>query len=290
MAKFVVVTDACSDLPKDIVQKNNVPVISLNLHFGDQTVKTASMTNADFYGRLRKKQVAKTSQPNETEVAELIEPLLKKGQDVLAIIISSVLSGTFNSFRLAKETLKAKYPERKFVLIDSQQVSLGISYLVIKALEWANAGKTLEETAAAVEKLVPQVNAIALLDELGTLQRGGRLSATKAFLGTLLNFKPILAISNEGRLKATNEKGRGRVNGMAKLAEMVKQRLVNDEIILIAHSDAPADAKKLGETLKTMFPKNKQLITNELGPVIAAHAGLGALAVIFLGKDKPVIS
>jgi fatty acid-binding protein DegV len=91
-------------------------------------------------------------------------------------------------------------------------------------------------------------------------------------------------------LKATNEKGRGRVNGMAKLAEMVKQRLVNDEIILIAHSDAPADAKKLGETLKTMFPKNKQLITNELGPVIAAHAGLGALAVIFLGKDKPVIS
>jgi DegV family protein with EDD domain len=290
MAKFVVVTDACSDLPKDIVKKYNVPVISLNLHFGDQTFKSLEMPNAEFYDRLRKKQVAKTSQPNEIEVAELVEPLLKSGQDVLAITISNVLSGTYNSFRLAKETLKAKYPDRKFVLIDSQQVSLGISYLVIKALEWASAGKTLEETASAVEKLVPQVNAMALLDELGTAQRGGRLSATKAFLGTLLNFKPILAINNEGRLKATNEKGRGRVNGMAKLVDLVKQRLVSDELILIAHSDAPADAKKLGESLKAAFPKNKQLIINELGPVIAAHAGLGALAVIFLGKDKPIIA
>lgn len=289
MAKFVVVTDACADLPPQIQKQENVPVVSLNIHAGTETFKSAKLTNRAFYDRLKQKQVMKTSQPNETEVAEIVEPILKAGNDVLAVIISSVLSGTYNSFRLAKEMLDKKYPERKFLLVDSQQVSLGITYLTLKAIEWSKAGKSIEDTKKYVESLVPKLNAYALLEEVETLKRGGRLSATKAFLAGLLNVKPILAITNEGYLKGTEIKARGKAMGHTKLLEVVKERIADESIIYIAHSDAPADAQEIATKVKAMFPKNKQVLVGELGPVIASHAGLGAIGIFFIGREKPAI-
>ncbi len=293
MPKFAIVSDSCVDLPLKIVQALDLNVVPMIVTIDDKTYRNfpdeREITTAQFNDFLRNKAKPKTSQPAPQEVMEVVEPLLKAGQDVLLMSISSNLSQTFNSMNIAKTELKEKYPNRRIELFDTLNASLGEGMLVHKALLLKNEEKTMDETLAFLNSIRNKVVAVVAFDDLSHLFRGGRISGLKFGLGSFLGIKPVLICNSEGRIVPVPKlKLRGRKNALNFLLETFKKYVEDDESVFIVHSDSAEDAKFLGEELKKIRPGIKTLLTNTMGPVIGAHGGLGTIGIMFVGKTKDI--
>jgi len=289
MSRYVIVTDSCSDLPLEITAKHQVHVIPMNVLFKHETFKNypdqREITNHAFYERLRAKQVAKTSQINPEDFIAEVEPFLKKGHDVLVVAISSSLSGSYNSMVLGRQDLLEKYPGREIAIVDSLSASLGEGFLVYLAILQQATGKSLGDNAAYLESIKTRVCALFTVDELGTLMRGGRISVTKAILGTLLSMKPALKVDEQGKLIPW-AKARGRKNALTLMFDKMDEIIAEDEIIFISHADSADEAERMRQEVVRRHPNVKTLVVGEIGPVIGAHSGPGTLALFFIGKAR----
>ncbi len=292
MPKFAVVSDSCVDLPLKVVQSLDLNVVPMIVTIDDKTYRNfpdeRELTTAKFNEFLKNKAKPKTSQPAPQEVIEVLEPLLKAGQDVLLMSISSNLSQTFNSMNIAKTEMKEKYPNRRIELFDTLNASLGEGLIVHKALLWRKEEKTLDETLTYLNSIRNKVTTVVAFDDLSHLFRGGRINAAKFALGSFLGIKPILICNSEGRIVPVPKiKARGRKNALAFLLETFKKYVEQTDTVFIVHSDSAEDAKFLGEELKKIRPI-KTLVTNTMGPVIGAHGGLGTIGIMFIGKTKDI--
>jgi DegV family protein with EDD domain len=293
MPKFAVLSDSCADLPLPIVQSLELNVVPMVVFIEEKTYRNfpdeREITTQQFNDFLRNKAKPRTSQPNAQEVIEIAEPLLKAGQDVLMISISSQLSQTFNSMNNALTELRERFPERRIELFDTLNASLGEGLLVYKALNFRKAEKTFDETLAMLTELRNKITTVVAFDDLSHLYRGGRINAAKFALGSFLGIKPVLFCSSEGKIVPVPKlKLRGRKNAINFLKETFVKYVEDDDTVFIVHSDAEADAKALATELKTARPKIKTLLVAAMGPVIGAHGGLGTLGVMFVGKTKDI--
>jgi DegV family protein with EDD domain len=187
--------------------------------------------------------------------------------------------------RLGALELKEKFPDRKIFVIDSLSASLGQGLLVYKALVNQQNGMSLEENAKWVEDNKQKIIHLFTVDDLGTLKRGGRLTATKAFLGTLLMLKPVLHVDPMGRLVPLVTK-RGRKQAFAEIIRLMEEKMRDDEVIFISHGDTLNDALELKGRILELHPNNKVFLINHVGPVIGSHSGPGTIALFFIGKDR----
>ena len=285
---YVIVSDSCGDLPAKLAEKLTIiPYIyTLDgkeyysyLDYREQSVK-------DFYDTLRAGKMASTSQVTPTRYAEVWEPFLKEGKDILYVCLSSMLSKSYEMSQLAARELGEKYPDRKIVTIDSKAASIGIGMIALRALHAQESGKTLDEAAEYIYDLTTRSHHWVMADDLHHLRRGGRVSGAAAFVGSMLNIKPILSMVPEGKLVPLH-KARGRDKAfdyiIAKLEEFKYDPAEGP--IYISHSDVPDYAKKMQETITEKYG-HKDFVVNEIGPVIGAHTGPGTIALIFAGKEK----
>ena len=227
-----------------------------------------------------------TSQVNAHEFEEEFLKAVKNGDSIICITLSSALSGTFNSANIAKNNIIEEYPEAKIELVDSLSVSMGQGLLVLKACEMRDKGLSVEEIVTWIEENKRKIIHSFVVDSLNHLKRGGRISATTAAIGGLLNIKPALYIDDDGKVMQ-GEKIKGKKKVLKFLANEVKEKAINseNETLYICHGDCLEDA----ETLKNMIleeVKFKNIVINYVGNVIGAHAGPEVLAVLFLGKKK----
>ena len=235
---------------------------------------------------MRKGATPSTSQVNAHEFEEEFIKHVKNGDSIICITLSSALSGTFNSANIAKNNIIEEYPEAKIELVDSLSVSMGQGLLVLKACEMRDKGLSVEEIVTWIEENKRKIIHSFVVDSLNHLKRGGRISATTAAIGGLLNIKPALYIDDDGKVMQ-GEKIKGKKKVLKFLANEVKEKAINseNETLYICHGDCLEDA----ETLKNMIleeVKFKNIVINYVGNVIGAHAGPGVLAVLFLGKNR----
>lgn len=282
------ITDSDSDLPLSFQQEHNIPVVYMpysldGKEYYDDLGQTVS--SHDFFEKMRQGAKPTTSALNEDFYLEFFEPFLQE-KDVLFIAFSSQLSCTIQAVYSAREKLLASYPDRKFVVVDTLSISAPMSVLVMKAHEMYRNGASIEEVTQWLEANKLRSHAWLTVDSLEYLKRGGRISSTAAVLGTLLDLKPILTITKEGKLVAA-DKVRGRKKAMAYIVDKAVE-LIEDpteaECILV-HADALPDAQRLKEMLLSKIPALIIRIEN-VGPVIGAHAGPGTVAFSFLGKER----
>ncbi len=289
MEKFVIVSDSSCDLPNDWIVAHNVEIIPLSVDIDGKTYRNypdeRDIKLHDFYDLLRAKKVGKTTQLAPEGFISSVEPFLKKGQDVLALGFSSALSGTFNSMRLAAEELKQRYPARKIVVIDTLSASLGQGMLVYRAVELKEEGKSLDTVAQYIEDNKLRLNHLFTVDDLGTLKRGGRLTASLAFIGTILNLKPVMRMDNEGRLVPWGKK-HGRKVALRALVERMEETIQEDRLIFISHGDCLEEALALKTTVVALHPNTQVFLINHVGPVIGAHSGPGTIALFFFGRQR----
>ncbi len=283
---FKIVTDSTSDLPISWVQENDVTVLGLTINLDGVTYETVGenrLTSADLLEKMATGGLPTTSQVNVGQFEEVFEAAAKEGQDVLYLAFSSALSGTYQSGIIAREMVLDNYPQTRIEIIDTKAASIGEGYLVMQAAQARAAGKTLAETKALIEELVPRLRTYLLVDDLNHLVRGGRLSKGAALIGGLVNIKPMIAINAEGKLEPV-AKVRGRKKGIKEMMTLTLDRL-DHATVMVAYTGDRAAAEALQASLLEDSQVSDVILT-ELGPVIATHTGTGVLTIISVNKEE----
>ena len=288
MFSYKIITDSCCDFTEQQYQELDVLCAPLSVVYNGESHSNFSDPVAvkGFYDLLRTGVMATTSAANPEGWTAIMEPVLKNGQDVLVLAFSSGLSATYQSAVIAAQELQDAYPDRKIRVVDTLCAALGQGLLVWYACKKRDEGKTLEELTAWVEENKQHICHWVTVDALSHLKRGGRISATTALVGTMLNIKPIIYVNEEGKLINT-AKVRGRkaaIDFLVKKAQELGEGYDN-ETMFVAHGDCPEDAAALEAALKEKCGV-KNVITGYVGPVIGAHTGPGVLVVFFMGKQR----
>lgn len=285
---YVIVADSCEDLDAELVKEYGLNVIPMEyivdgqVHLDDPLNRT--QTVHEFYEELRAGKMSHTAQITPEKYTEFLTPFLEQGKDVLLTVFSSALSGTYLSAKKAVDALKEKFPERKIFAVDSLSASVGEGYFNILASRNREKGMGIEENAKWLEENRLTVSHLFTVDNLNFLKRGGRLSASKAFLGTLLLLKPVLHVTDEGKLVPTHTV-RGRKQALRKIVDEYKETALNSDEVLISDADDREYARQLGKMIEEECGV-KSVIYQTIGPVIGSHVGPNCLALYFLSKKR----
>jgi len=289
MSKFHIVTDSCANLSQEAIEKHGIHVLSLSYLLDGKEiidyVKGQKIDYSDFYGQLRNKISASTSQATPAQAEEFLRPIIAEGGDVLFVGLSGGLSGTFGAVELACSQLREEFPEQKILTVDSLCATIGIGALTMEAVRMRDEGKTIEETQEWLNKKRHNVLHYFTIDDLFHLKRGGRLSAVKAIMGSALNVKPLLTVSKEGKLTPIG-KARGRTKALDGLIEHVTA--IDPTVsanVYIVHGDVKEDAEYCTKQIREKHKGLKPVIV-ELNPVIGIHSGPGTVAIIFFGNKE----
>ena len=273
-----IVTDSTADLSSEITQELGITVVPLWVHFGTDAYRDrVDLTMEDFYRRLVTSKVfPTTSAPSPGAFAEAFDKLAEETDEILAVVISTKYSATYDSALKGREERKRK--DCRVELIDSLTTVMGLGLLAIAAAKEAQTGKSLDQMVDVVKKSMSKIHVRFTMDTLEYLRKGGRIGTAKAFLGTILHFKPIIGVING------YTEGVGRVRSRAKATEYLidfAKGFTNIRELAVGHTTTPEDALRLAESLAPVFPKERIYISR-IGAVTGAHIGPGALEVALL--------
>ena len=286
MATYQIITDSCCDFTAGQYEQLGITYVPLTLLYKGENhqnfIEPAQLK--EFYDGIRGGEMPTTSAANPEAWARAMKSVLEAGQDILCIAFTSGLSTTYQSAVIAAEELKEKYPQRKIFVVDSLCAALGQGMLVYHACRKRDQGMSLEDLTAWVEENKLKIRHEVTVDDLNHLKRGGRISATTAFVGGMLNIKPIIHLDNDGKLQ-TIGKVRGRKTAMETLLKKFDEFATDRDTVFIVHGDAPEDAAFLEKTLKETYGV-KTVVTNYLGGVIGSHTGPGVLSIFFMAEHR----
>lgn len=279
--KITLITDSTCDISPEVLEERGIKFAPLKVLFPDgEYVDKLDLTNAEFYEKMKSSpSLPTTSQVNPNEFYDLFTEELKKGNTVLGLFISSELSGTFNSASIAKDMIG----EGNITLLDSRTTSFGLAMLVHKVQDFIDQGLPLDEIITKAQAAIDTSQLYGMLDTLENLKKGGRLSSSSAMIGKMLNLKPIIQVENG--LVNVASKARGSKKGMNWMLEQLLSVYPDGKVdeIGLAHANS---TDKL-ETLKAMLFESieaKKVYEIEIGSVVGAHTGEGAVGIVFYRK------
>lgn len=291
MRDFYITTDSDSDLPKEYIEKYNTTIIPQYYSFDDIIYgDELHMTPTDFYIRMRNGSLPQSHANDPVVIEEKFRTILDKGADIIHISFSSALSISYNNVCTVARALEKEYEGSRVTVIDSLNVSLGESLIVIYANRLKEQGTSYDEIIIWLNEFRHHINVQFTVDDLFHLQRGGRVSRTTALIGSAFNIKPFMYVTKNGTI-ANAGNVRGRKKSITTLVDRMKSTL-NDNIdytlpVGVVHGNCYEDAKFLAKTIKSKT-KYKTVIINDISPSIGAHSGPGALGLIYYGSIKPI--
>lgn len=286
---YTIFTDTSSNLPTPCLRQRGVKVVPFYYYVnGEETscVDTESFDGDAYYSAIKKGTAVTTAQVPPQRYIDYFMPELESGNDILYIAMSSGISGSCDSARIAAAELKGLYPLRRVEIIDTLAASLGQGIVVLRATELRDEGASLDNAVWKLNALSRRVFQVFTVDDLMHLRRGGRLSNISAVVGTVLQIKPILVGNEEGKIVAV-AKLRGRKRSIESLAERYDKFVVEPErqVVGIAHAGCRAEAELLAELLKKNRPP-REIMLVDYEPMTGAHVGPGAIALFFEGSDE----
>lgn len=293
MNRFVLTCCSTADMKKDYFDGREIPYVCFHYMMDGVSYLDdlgESMPFDIFYDKIAKGASPSTSQVNVSEFHAFFEPFLKEGKDILHLTLSSGISGTYNSACVARDELLEQYPDRKIHVVDSLGASSGYGLLVDAAADMRDQGVSVDDVADWVEKNRLRVHHWFFSTDLTSFKRGGRISATSAMLGTVLNICPLMNMDYQGRL-IPRQKIRTKKKAIAETVKMMEQHADGGTAYsgkcFISNSACIDDAKALADMLEEHFPALKgKIIINSVGTVIGSHTGPGTVALFFFGDER----
>ena len=288
--QYQIITDSSCDLPQELADSLGLQVLPLQVLMEGNVYANyldgREIGFREFYDKIRQGVVATTSAVNPEAFITAMEQVLQAGLDVLFIGFSSGLSTTYQSGVIAAEELQEKYPERRIITIDSLCASLGQGLYVYLAAKKQQAGASLDEVAAYLDEIKLHLCHWFTVNDLMYLKRGGRIPASTALLGTMLQIKPVMHMDNAGTLVPVS-KARGRKASLDALAQKLHDTAIDshEQTVFICHGDCREEAEYVAGRIQEQTGV-KQIIINYVGPVIGAHTGPGVISVFFLGTER----
>ncbi|MBA7694981.1 DegV domain-containing protein [subsurface metagenome] len=276
-----IVTDSLSDITSDLAEELGITVVPLTVSFGhDSFLDRVTMTTDEFYRRLSSDPIwPTTTQPAPGVFAEIYTQLARETDEILVVVVSSKLSGTYDSALNAKSLVEGKC---RIEVIDSQTVAMGLGLIVITAAKACQAGANLDKLVDLVRSLIPKSHLIAFFDTLKYLAKGGRIGKAQGMLGAMLSVKPILTVK-DGEMSPLTRL-RSRAAGMDYLYNFVAG-YSNIEAVAVEHATTPDVADALVERISSLCPKER-IYRSTISPVVGTYAGPGAMALTILEGVK----
>jgi DegV family protein with EDD domain len=276
MSNVKILTDSLADIPSAILKELDITTVPCTVRFGsEEYIDRVNLFPTEFYRKLvASPTLPTTAFPSSQLFEETYRKLAETTDRILAIHTIASLTGIYNASRVAGENITTARIE----LIDSEQVSMSLGWLVILAGRAAKEGASLAQVKSLVEDAKARVHIIAMLDTLEYAQRGGRLGKGAALVGSLLNVKPLVSAVHSEIVPVENVRTQKRA--LERLVEIVLASGPIQELSVI-HADAPQYAQTLKKMLAKTFPMD-QIVMSETGPVLGTHTGPGAVGVAWL--------
>jgi DegV family protein with EDD domain len=280
-----ILADSACDLPKDFYSDHNVTLFPLKVQVNGQEYEDVKTIDPKaVYDAIRGGDIPKTSQVSPLLFEEVFTKMAENNEDGIYIAFSSALSGTYQTSVMILDQVKEKYPNFNLTIVDTKCASLGFGLVVIEAARLAAENVSKEDILNDVLFRSQHMEQLFTVEDLDYLAKGGRVSKASAFLGGLLNIKPILNVE-DGKLVPI-EKIRGKKRVYRRIVELMKERGENfsNQIIGISH----ADTEETLEEVKTLIMEElhpKDIFTSSIGSAVGAHTGPGAIAIFFLNKQ-----
>lgn len=286
---FIIATDTTADLPESFIKDNDIVLFYLKSNIlGQEYGEDNKLDLKEFYELMRAGEPTKTSQINPDEAKEKFLKIIETNKEVLYVAFSSGLSGTYNSARIAAEEVMEEHPDCKIVVVDTKAASMGEGLMVYYAVKLRDEGKSIEEVAEWLNAHALNFVHMFTVDDLNFLYRGGRVSRSTAFVGTMLSIKPILHVDDEGHLVAVG-KTRGRKKSLMELVDHMEVKIGSykdkNPIFFISHGDCLEDANFVRDEVIKRFDIKENMV-NLIGPVVGAHSGPGTVALFFMGDER----
>jgi DegV family protein with EDD domain len=279
-----ILTDSGCDLPLHYLEENHVTLFPLKVLLNNQEYEDLlTIESKTIFNAIRSGQVPKTSQVSPALFEESFTDMALHNEDGIYIAFSSQLSGTYQTAVMMYEQVKEKYPDFNLTIIDSKCASLGCGLIVREAVRLSNDGAAHEEIVKRAHFLSSHMEHLFTVEDLDYLAKGGRVSKASAFLGGLLNIKPLLNVE-DGKLVPI-EKIRGKKKLMNRIIEVMKERGVRfeEQTVGISHADVETTALEMKQLIQTELHAKEVTIT-EIGGVIGSHTGPGTIAIFFLNE------
>ena len=277
---IALVTDSTCDLPDELLDKYQIHMVPVNLHFGDVTyLDRVALTQEQFYGMLDDaEEYPKTSQPSVEAFEKTYQHLAKYYDSIVSIHLADKLSGTMNAARLAAE----KHPEWRISVIDSRVLSGALGLMLLRVAKEIEKGRPHEDVVRFAESLPDKAGVLVSVKTLEYMVRGGRVSPLKGIVAKMLNLKPIISLEKTGATtilaKAVSEK-----SCLNKILGMIEKKSREKPVhsFAVVHAHVAKEADKLQERVEQILGKKASFNVN-IAPVIGVHAGIGAMAVTYL--------
>lgn len=290
MRDYVIMTDSCCDLNAYMAQQMDLYVLPLMLHMDGKDYPNmldgSAISFEDFYQNIRSGKLATTSAVNVGQFEDAMREILSQGKDIVCLSFSSALSTTYQSAVIAANEVIQDYPDGRIYVVDTLCASLGQGLLLYLTHEQKKNGLTADQLAAWVEQNKGRICHWFTVDDLNYLKMGGRVSATTALVGTMLSIKPVMHMSDEGKLTPVG-KARGRKASLKALLDATERLAIEPEnqTMFICHADCEAEARWVAEELKTRLGV-KTVYINYIGPVIGSHTGPNTMGLFFIGSER----
>ena len=317
MRDYIIMTDSCCDLNQQEVDELGLTVLPLSFTIDGKTYLNtpdhAEMSPEEFFAKIAAGESSTTAAANVGQFDEAMRRALDAGKDILCICFSGALSTTYQSACIAAEDLKSEYPDAKILVIDSLSASRGQGMLLYRTVQAPRRSSPDIETLAAYVRSILQTQCHwFIVDDLNHLKRGGRVSATAAFVGTMLGIKPVMHTDSEGRLSPRSKArgapaapdearaavkwtfsapilmARGTKAALKALVDKVEELGVEpdkNQPLFICHANCPDSVAYVKELLEERFGVT-DVRADFIGPVIGAHTGCGTLGLFFVGTQR----
>ena len=284
---YEIITDTSANLDAALLRQQGIGVIPFSFYIDGQETRCTDTEQFDtkaFYDGMRRGTPVTTSQLTPQRYLDCFAPLLAAGRDILFVGMSSGISGSYASARMAAAQLQEEFPQRKLRLVDTLSASLGEGLQVLKAAEYRTAGIDLDTAADRLLEERHRMCQVFTVEDLRYLRRSGRISNLKAAVGTVLQIKPMLKGDPQGQIVCFAQV-RGRKKSIEVLAEQYDRYIedAENETVAIVHADCPQEAEELARLLQRNHPPRK-ILTACYEPMTGSHVGPGALALFFYGK------
>jgi DegV family protein with EDD domain len=276
MSKTAIITDSTAYLPPSFVKDNEITVIPLNLHWDGTNYRDGvNITPSQFYDMLSKsKTIPTTSQPTYGEFEVIIKELAKTNDAIIAVLISSGISGTVDSALMAQKHLS----DIPLHVVDSKSTSAGLALLVKALVSARSQGKSPAEMISLADKIIKNMGIFFMVDTMEYLYKGGRIGGASRFLGGALDIKPILYLTEEGKIDAL-EKVRTKKKAVQRIMDLAVAKAAGQPArVGVIHALAPADAEMIRQELSNRM-NCSELEIYDLSPVVGTHVGPGTLGI-----------
>jgi len=281
MPKVALVTDSTTYMPTDLVKKYNISIAPQVVIWGDQTYEDGvDINSSEFFTRLKTAKVMPTtSQASVVSFQKIFQEKIKNDLDVIALVLSTKLSGTYQSAIQAREMMGSA--GEKIHVVDSQTVAMALGFQVLALARAIEQGASLKEAIALAENSVQYTGVFFAVDTLEFLHRGGRIGGAQRFIGSALNLKPILAVQ-DGRVEGI-ERIRTKTKAHDRVLELTIENVAKRSPVRLAtlHANAEEDAKALlVRAVQALNPVESFL--TEVSPAVGTHAGPGTVGLAFM--------